>query len=261
MPPNGLQLWRHTRILSISNLAVADIDVVLMMPALELIWVEKSEIASRVRGRIESVLDWVKVRGYQEGGNPARWKGNLDQLLPTRSKVRNIKHHAALPYMEISEFIHRLREQDGTSARVIEFLILTASRTSEVLNATWAEINLEQQVWTIPQERMKNGRERPLFPGQRIKKPLSNMAFSMLLLRMSRADITAHGFRSKFRDWTAEQTAFPHEVAEMALAHTISNKAEAAYRRGDLFEKRRKLMGAWSIFCGSQNAQGEVNGL
>tara|TARA_R110000868_G_scaffold411742_1_gene708448 strand:+ start:197 stop:1423 length:1227 start_codon:yes stop_codon:yes gene_type:complete len=258
------------------KLPVGTVDVGFVIRALEPIWSDKPETASRLRGRIESVLDWAKVRGYREGENPARWKGNLDHLLPARSKVRKVKHHAALPYSEVADFLNKLRQQTGVAARAFEFAILTASRTSETLNAVWSEVDLEKKVWTIPGERMKAGQEhrvplsdraieilqsvgqqfgfnpdRPVFPGQRIKKPLSNMAFLAILRRMKRTDITAHGFRSTFRDWVAEKTAYPHEVAEMALAHSVSNKVEAAYRRGDLFDKRRALMDSWARECES----------
>ena len=261
----------------IGHLAVADVDVGLVMQVIEPIWQTKSETASRLRGRIEAILDWAKVRGYRDGENPARWKGNLDHLLPARAKVQKVKHHSALPYAEIGAFMKNLRQQDGTSALAFEFAILTACRTGEVLNATWAEIDLKANTWTIPGDRMKAGQEhrvplsgraieileqmgkthatkpeRPIFPGKRYKKPLSNMAFLMLLRRMGREDLTAHGFRSTFRDWVAEQTSFPREVAEMALAHTIGSKVEAAYRRGDLFEKRRKLMDDWACACISE---------
>ncbi len=256
------------------ELPVGSINVGLVMRVLEPIWMKKAETASRVRGRIEAILDWAKVRGYRTGENPATWKGNLDHLLPARSKVRRVKHHAALPYAEVGDFIKELREQQGTAARAFEFTILTAVRTGETLGATWAEVDLESKTWTIPAERMKADKvhrvplseravnilkavgqefsmkpDRPLFPGQRVKKSLSNMAFLMLLRRMEKEGITAHGFRSTFRDWAAEQTSFPQEVAEMALAHTIANKVEAAYRRGDLFEKRRELMDDWAGFC------------
>ena len=265
------------------ELSVASINVGLVMRAIEPIWSTKAETASRVRGRIEAVLDWAKVRGYREGENPARWKGNLDHLLPARSKVRRVKHHAALPYSEIGNFMQKLREQEGTAAKALEYSILTACRTGEALGATWAEVDLEAKLWTVPAERMKGGREhrvplsdravsilkglgetystdddRPLFPGQRVKKPLSNMALLMMLRRMERRDLTAHGFRSTFRDWAAEQTSYPREVAEMALAHSISSKVEAAYRRGDLFEKRKKLMVAWARYCGKGSGSGHV---
>jgi integrase len=224
-----------------------------------------------VRGRIEAVLDWAKVRGYREGENPARWRGHLDHLLPAKSKVRKVEHHAALPYQQVGAFMAALRQQSGVGARALEFLILTASRTGETLGATWDEIDIGARLWTVPAARMKAGKEHrvPLsdtalailkqmrdirhsdyvFPGSRDGRPLSEMALLMLLRRMKHGDVTAHGFRSTFRDWAAERTTFPGEVAEMALAHTIPDAVEAAYRRGDLFDKRRHLMTAWSEYC------------
>jgi integrase len=255
---------------------VQAIDVGLVMKALEPIWNEKPETASRVRGRIESVLDWATARGYRQGENPARWRGHLENLLPKKSKVWRVEHHAALPYTEIGAFMAELREQDGTAARALEFAILTAARTGEVIGATWSEIDLEGHLWTIPAVRMKAGKEHrvPLsdaalavlramgevqtgefvFPGNRAKQPLSQMAMLMLLRRMGRDGLTVHGFRSAFSDWCAEQTAFPSEVREMALAHTVGDKVEAAYRRGDLFEKRRQLAEAWARYCGTPPA-------
>jgi integrase len=253
------------------DLPVQTVDTGLVTKVLEPIWATKSETASRVRGRIEAVLDWASARKYREGENPARWKGHLDNLLPKRAKVQKVKHHAALPYPEISKFMDALHCQDGVSARGLEFLILTAARTGEVIGATWNEIDIDKAVWIIPDERMKGAREHrvPLssatltiladmkaiaqsnyvFPGGKKNKPLSNMAFLQLLKRMGRGDITAHGFRSTFRDWTAERSNYPNEVAEMALAHTIGDKAEAAYRRGDLMDKRRRMMDDWATFC------------
>ena len=253
------------------QLPVADVDTALVTKALDPIWRTKSETASRLRGRIESVLGWATVRGYRSGDNPARWRGHLDHLLPARAKVQKVAHHAALPFDQVASFMADLREREGTAARALEFAILTSGRTSEVLGARWDEIDLQARVWTVPGERMKAGKEHrvPLsdaavtvlermqsvregdliFPGQRRGKPLSNMVMLMLLRRMDRGDLTAHGFRSTFRDWAAERTAFPGEVAEAALAHTVSSKVEAAYRRGDLFEKRRLLMNAWAAFC------------
>jgi integrase len=258
---------------------VQRIDTALVLKVLEPIWAEKPETASRVRGRIEAILDWAKVRGYREGENPARWQGHLDQLLPSRTKVRQVEHYAALPYTEIAAFMRALRQQDGIAARAFEFAILTLARTGEVLGARTNEIDVTAKIWTVPAGRMKAGREhrvplserallvldemkalRPageaqdeaaafVFPGAKRGKPLSNMAFLMLLRRMGRDVLTAHGFRSTFRDWAAESTGFPAEVAEMALAHTVGDKVEAAYRRGDLFEKRRRLMAAWAAFC------------
>jgi integrase len=262
----------------IGTFPVQSIDTALVLKVLEPIWTAKPETASRVRGRIEAILDWAKVRGYRVGENPARWKGHLDHLLPARTKVRQVTHHAALPYGEVAAFMTALRQQDGTAARTLEFAILTAARTSEVLGARWQEIDFGAKVWIVPAERMKARREHrvPLskralaiveemqasheaegredsaefiFPGTKRGAPLSNMAFLMLLRRMGRDDLTAHGFRSTFRDWAAERTRFPAEVAEMALAHAVADKVEAAYRRGDLFEKRRRLMEAWAAFC------------
>jgi len=255
----------------IGDLAVQGVDTDLVLRVIEPIWKDKPETASRVRGRIEAVLDWAKARGLRTGENPARWRGHLDQLLPKRSKVRLVEHHAALPYLDIGAFVAKLRGQQGVAARTLEFTILTAARTQEVLGATWAEIDMERRTWTIPAARMKGHREHrvPLsdraleileqmreakqsdyvFPGGKEKEPLSNAAMLALVQRrMGHADLTIHGFRSTFRDWTAEQSNFPREVAEAALAHAVANKAEAAYQRGDLFEKRRKLMTAWSDY-------------
>ena len=254
------------------SLPVQDIDLTLVLKVLEPIWKTKTETASRLRGRIEAVLDWATVRGYRRGDNPARWRGHLDKVLPARSKVQKVIHHEALPYVEIGEFVAALRDQEGVAARALEFLILTATRTGEVIGARWDELDLGQRVWTVPPNRMKAGREHrvPLstaamalletmkkqrrdeyvFPGFKQGKPLSNMAMLKLLERIGRSDLTAHGFRSTFRDWAAERTNFPREVAEMALAHTIGDKVEAAYRRGDLFEKRRDLMATWAGYCG-----------
>jgi integrase len=257
-------------------LPVHAVDVGLVMKAIEPIWTEKPETASRVRGRIESVLDWATARGYRHGENPARWKGHLENLLPARSKVRHVEHHAALAYPEIAGFMAELRQKQGIAARALEFAILTAARTGEVIGAKWDEIDLDAKVWTVPGARMKAAKEHrvPLsdaaltilanmaaarqgdfvFPGGKAGRPLSNMAFLMTLRRMGRGDLTAHGFRSTFSDWCAEQTNTPSEVREMALAHVVGDKVEAAYRRGDLFEKRRQLAEAWAGFCGGGEA-------
>jgi integrase len=262
------------------DLPVLSIDVALVTKALEPIWRDKTETASRLRGRIETVLDWAKARGYRDGDNPARWRGHLDKLLPARAKVQRVEHHAALPFTEIGSFMVPLREQDGMSALALQFLIQTATRTSEILNATWAEVDLEAAIWVIPADRMKAGREHrvPLskpafallrelhkhrtsdfiFPSAKPTRPLSNMAMLKLLARMGRADLTVHGFRSTFRDWAAERTNFPREVAEHALAHSLPDKVEAAYRRGDLFDKRRHLMEAWARYCSQVGAVGDV---
>ncbi|MBO0334944.1 integrase arm-type DNA-binding domain-containing protein [Sneathiella sp. CAU 1612] len=255
----------------IGNLSVKDVDIGLVLKILEPIWSEKSETASRVRGRIESVLDWATARKYREGENPARWKGNLDKILPARSKVQQVKHHAALPYDEMGDFMAALRKQEGIAAMGLELLILTAARTGEIIKARWSEFDLDAAIWTIPAERMKAGKEHrvPLsapaldvlarlrevsqnefiLPGQRPKSGLSNMAFLQLLKRMNRNDLTAHGFRSTFKDWATERTNYPNEVSEMALAHSVGNKVEAAYRRGDLYEKRVRIMRDWGRFC------------
>jgi integrase len=264
-------------------LPVQAVDVSLVMKVLEQevrggphdepasLWTTKPETASRLRGRIEAIIDWATVRGYRQGENPARWRGHLENLLPKKSKVRRVEHHAALPYPEIGAFIVELRQQEGVAARALEFAILTAARTGEAIGARWSELDLAERLWTVPGERMKAGKEHrvPLsdaalailddmrairqsdfvFPGGRAGRPISNMAMLMLLRRMGRGDLTAHGFRSSFRDWAAERTGFPAEVAEMALAHTVSDKVEAAYRRGDLFQKRRQLMDAWARHC------------
>jgi integrase len=258
------------------TLPVHAIDVGLVTKALEPIWSTKPETASRVRGRIEAVLDWAKVRGYRAGENPARWRGHLDHLLPARTKVRKVEHHAALPYCEIGAFMPALRERDALAARALEFAILTAARTSEVINARWDEIDLRAKVWTVPAERMKSGREHrvPLsdaavrildrmqgvrendhvFPGER-REALSNMAFLMLLRRMGHAELTAHGFRSTFRTWAAECTNYPREVVEAALAHIVGDATEQAYQRGDMFEKRRRLMTTWAEYCAKPPAR------
>lgn len=263
------------------DLPVSDIDIGLVIKVLEPIWSTKTETASRTRGRIESILDWATVREYREGENPARWKGTLEKLLPSRAKVRKVKHHSALLYDEIGAFMAELRKRDAISARGLEFLILTATRTGEVMGAEWREINLAERVWVIPAERMKANKEHrtPLsddavavlermqkakvssyvFPGGATGHPLSNMAFLQLLKRMGRSGITVHGFRSSFRDWAAERTNYAGEVAEMALAHSVGNRVEAAYRRGDLFEKRRRLMDDWAKFCGSESQIRGIN--
>jgi len=261
-------------------LPVQAVDVALIAKVLEPIWNTKTETASRLRGRIERVLDWATVRGYRQGDNPARWRGHLDQLLPARSRVHKVQHHAALPYAEVGQFMADLREQDTTSALALEFLILTATRTAEVIEATWTEIDLDAAVWTIPPERMKAKKEHrvPLskpalailkrlhkhragefvFMGTKPGKPLSNVALLTLLERLGRSGLTVHGFRSTFRDWCAERTNFPREVAEHALAHSLADRVEAAYRRGDLFEKRRRLMVEWGKFCDRPITAGKV---
>jgi integrase len=251
------------------KVAVQDINVGMVMKVLDPIWQTKTETASRLRGRLENILDWATVREYRTGENPARWRGHLEKALPARNKAKKVKHHAALPIDEYPAFMKTLRDQKGIGPLAFQFAILTAARTSEAIAARWDEIDLNDKSWTVPSERMKAGRIHrvPLsaaalavlrevrgidpvypFPGLKGGKPISNMAFLMTLRRMKREDLTAHGFRSTFRDWAAERTDFQNEVAEAALAHVISNQAEAAYRRGDLFEKRRALMEAWGVF-------------
>lgn len=260
----------------IGALSVQAIDTSLVMGVLEPIWTAKPETASRLRGRIETILNWAKVRGYRDGENPARWKGHLDHLLPAKNKVRRVQHHAAMPYGQLPDFMAGLREQDGIGARAFEFLILTAARTGEVIGARWAEIDLKNRLWTIPAERMKAGKEhrvplcaravailqaiKPenaqsdtfLFPGNKPHKPLSNMVFLMLLRRMKLGQLTAHGFRATFKTWATERTNFPREVIEAALAHVAGDKIEAAYQRGDVFDKRLRLMTAWADYCGTE---------
>jgi integrase len=263
------------------ELPVQAIDVALVMKALEPIWTEKTETASRTRGRIETVIDWAAARGYRQGENPARWRGHLENLLPNKTKLRRVKHHPALPYHAIGPFMAELRQQEGIAARALEFLILAAARSGEVIGACWDEINRAERLWIVPAERMKAGKEHrvPLsdaamavvgqmaeirhgefvFPGRKTNRPITAAAIWALLRRMGRDDLTTiHGFRSTFRDWCAEQTNFPAEVAEMALAHTVGDKVEAAYRRGDLYQKRRQLAEAWAAFCAGQSTGGEV---
>lgn len=261
-------------------LAVQAVDVGVVLQAIEPIWSTKPETAGRVRGRIEAILDWAKARGYRDGENPARWRGHLENLLPALSKVRRVEHHAALPFAEMATFLAELREQGGVTSRALEFTILTGARTGEALGARWDEIDFAKRLWVIPYERMKAGKEHrvPLaglamaiieemskirlgkfiFPGGRADRPLSNMSMLMLLRRMGRTDLTVHGFRSSFRDWAAERTNFAREVCEMALAHATGDAVEVAYRRGDLFQKRRQLADAWAKFCTAAPAAGEI---
>jgi integrase len=258
--------------------AVAAIGTAAVMKVLEPIWMTRTETASRVRGRIEAVLDWARARGYRDGDNPARWRGHLDHLLPARAKVQKTKHHAALPYTEAGAFMAKLRDDDSIPARALEFVALTAARLGEVLGATWNEIDFANRVWTVPASRMKMGKEHrvPLssaaiavlktmqairygelvFPGTN-DRPITRLAVLRVVKRLA-GDVTTHGLRSTFRDWAAERTAFPRELAEMALAHSVGSAVEAAYRRTDLFEKRRKLMQAWADYCVKPAARGEV---
>jgi integrase len=263
----------------IRSLPVNEVSTEDVLSVLRPLWARTPETAERLRGRIENVLDAARAKGFRGGENPARWRGHLDQLLPKRQRLSR-GHHTALPYDAIPAFMVSLDERPAMAARALTFTILTAGRSGEVLGARWEEIDLDKAVWTVPARRMKAGREHrvPLSPqamaivsalhekgktgfvfsGTSPNKPLSIMAMSMLLRRM-KAGVTVHGFRSSFRDWASETTGFPHEVCEMALAHTIPNKAEAAYRRGDLFEKRRRLMEAWGRYCaGEPNAAAQA---
>lgn len=253
----------------IGKLLVQDVGKEHVLQVLEPIWKTKTETASRLRGRIEQVLDWATARGHREGLNPARWRGHLDKLLSKPEKIAKVEHHAALPADDVAAFIVDLRKREGVSARALEFAILTAARSGEVRGAKWSEIDLDGAVWTVPGERMKASKEHrvPLseqavnllnsltriegnelvFPAPR-GGPLSDMSMTAITRRMEAACVP-HGFRSTFRDWAAERTNFPRDVAEMALAHAIGDKTEAAYRRGDLFDKRRQMMDAWAAFC------------
>ena len=243
-----------------------------VLRVLEPIWRTKPETAVRVRGRIENVLDWCRARKLRDGANPALWRGHLKHLLPARKKKGTVRHHPAMPWQELPAFMAALRTNSAMSARALEFTILTAARTSEAILATPSEFDLNEGVWHVPATRMKasvdhrvplSERARNIiaglpqiegtayvFPSARRGRPLSNMAM-LELLRGLRPGLTVHGFRSTFRDWAAEQTDFPSEVVEMALAHTIESEVERAYRRGDLFQKRRNLMDAWTAYCGS----------
>lgn len=253
----------------IGKLSLRDIELPHILRILEPIWQEKTETATRLRGRIEQVLDWGTVRGYRDGLNPARWRGHLDKILPKPKKLAKVKHHASLPWAKIASFMAQLRQAEGMGARALEFAILTASRSGEVRGATWDEIDLEAGEWNIPDNRMKAAKAHrvPLpdaavrllkglprmagnhlvFPAQR-GGPLSDMTLTAVLRRMN-VDVVPHGFRSTFREWAGEATGYPREVIEHALAHQLADKAEAAYQRGSLFPKRVSLMQDWADFC------------
>jgi integrase len=269
------QQWRSTvdtYAASIANKPVADVSTEDVLAILQPLWLEKAETARRLRGRIEKILDAARVRGLREGENPARLRGHLDLLLPRQSKV-GPKHHAALPFAQLPSFVSDLRGREGTAARALELLILTAARTSEIISMTWGEIDLASALWTVPAERMKaraehrvplneaalallssirpvKATDRDLVFKSRGGSQLSNMAMPMLLRRLKHEKITVHGFRSTFRDWAGEKTDYARDVIEMALAHTITSKAERAYRRGRALEKRRALMADWGRYCG-----------
>jgi integrase len=262
----------------LGSMPVAAIDTPLVLRVLKPIWEKTPESASRIRGRIENVLGWATVHHYRSGDNPARWNGLLEHALPSVVKG---DHHAALPYAEVPAFLAKLRQQTGVTAKCLEYIVLTAVRLGEAQKATWSEIDLDNRVWVIPGARMKSGKEHrvPLsptalailkdmhevrhsdyiFPGSRQGYAMGkNQPGKLMKKLMGDAEMTVHGFRSSFRDWAAERTSFPREVAEMALAHAIPSAVEAAYRRGDLFEKRRRLMEAWAEFCAKPSASGKV---
>lgn len=273
--------WRNTLASTypiIGALQVRDVGLPQVLAVLQPIWTTKTETASRLRGRIESVLDWAIARGYREGLNPARWKGHLDHLLPAPGKITRVGHHAAVPVGEVGAFMQALRAQQGMGARALEFVVLTAARSGEVRGAQWAEIDLDAAMWTVPGERMKAGKEHrvplsdaalallqaaPRIAGTELVFPaprggaLSDMALVAVMRRME-VKAVPHGFRSTFRDWCSERTNYTREVAEMALAHTIGDKVEAAYRRGDLLEKRRQMMDDWAEFLSHGGARNAV---
>ena len=255
----------------LGELPVATIDTPLVLKALKPLWERAPETASRVRGRIENVLGWATVHHYRTGDNPARWRGLLEHALPARAKVAKVKHHAALPFAQAGAFMAKVRRDTRVAARCLEFIVLTAARVSEANVATWNEIDFANRIWTVPRERMKADKEHrvPLssaaiamleamrairhsdyiFPGRRNARAVGANSVLRFAKEAAGINVTTHGLRSTFRDWAAERTNFPREVAEMALAHAIPDAVEAAYRRGDLFEKRRKLMDAWAAYC------------
>jgi integrase len=267
--------WRmtlETYAAAIRRKSVAEIATSDVLQVLTPIWETRPETASRLRGRIERVLDYAKARGWRTGENPALWRGHLRHVLPARSKLSR-GHHAAMPYGEVPAFMYRLHPLEGIAARALEFLILTAARSGEVREATWNEFDLENKLWSIPAARMKMGQPHrvPLsnpamdiltalfekrvsdyvFPGLKAGRPMSNMAYAMLMRRQQLGHYTVHGFRSSFRDWVGDETSFSRELAEQALAHQVGNEVERAYRRSDALEKRRELMAAWVEHCGS----------
>lgn len=262
----------------IGKLPISEVTRPHIIKTLEPIWQTKTETATRVRGRIESVLAWATVSGFREGDNPACWKGNLDAVLPKPGKLKNVQHHKALPWQEISEFMVKLRQRNGMAARCLEFTILTGLRSGEVRGAQWQEIDLPAKTWTVPAERMKTSKahtvplcddavkllkDLPRFEDNELVFPgargglLSDVAVTKHIRAMG-YDVTTHGFRSTLRDWIAENTSYPHHVAEMALAHTIGNAVERAYRRGDLLAKRTRLMADWCKFINQPTKAGEI---
>jgi integrase len=273
------QQWTNTlttHAADLMPLPVAEIDTAQVVKCLEKIWTTKTETATRVRQRIEKVLNWATVRKYRSGDNPAKWTGHLDELLPKPTKLKKVEHRAALPYAEAGAFMVKLRAKDSMAAKALELQILTSTRPGEVVGSTWNEFDLAKKIWTIPAERMKAQKEHSIplspqaverlkslpridgsdyvFPGLRPDKPMSTAA-GMKLLKQLHPGITAHGMRSTFRDWAGETTAYPREVIEMAMAHQLKDKAEAAYARGNLIDKRRRLMGDWADYCDTIQTQ------
>jgi integrase len=268
------------------DLPVGAVETVHVVDALKAIWLTKTETASRLRGRIEKILDRAKVEGLREGENPARWAGHLEHLLPRKTKIAPVEHHAALPYRDLGQFVAELRAQDGTAAKALELAILCTSRTGEVIGMQWGELELGEKIWIVPPERMKAGREhrvalsgpaieildemakirdlRPspyVFQGAKDGAPLSNMSMLMLLRRMGHPGLTVHGFRSTFADWCGDQTNFPRDLRELQLAHAVSDETEAAYRRSDGLQKRFRLVEAWARYCdkpAARNGSGNV---
>jgi integrase len=254
------------------TLPVSAIDNALVLRALKAIWHDKPETAKRIRGRLERILDWARVQGFRVGENPARWRGHLAHLLPAPGKIARVRHHAAMPTLQVPEFMAQLRAQKFVAARALEFLILCAARSGETLGAVWDEIDLDGKLWVVPPQRMKGGREHrvPLspraleilqglpregdfvFPGAKAQQPLNHTRLFQVLRSMRPGgSATTHGFRNSFAVWASERSNFPREVVEMALAHAIPNAVERAYQRSDLFERRRLLMNAWAEFCAS----------
>jgi integrase len=271
------QFWKSLEMYAfpvIGNLPVAVIDTGLILKIIEPIWQDQYQTASRVRGRVASVLDWATVRGFRTGGNPARWKGHLSEVLSAKGEFAKVTHHAALPYADVPLFMEQLSQHQGIAPRSMEFLILTATRTSEVLTARWAEFDFENRIWTIPASKMKARKlhrvpltdrmvellkalprevvtDGIVFIGSKAGTPQAKNTLSKLVTKTMCRDCTVHGFRSSFRTWAAERTAFPRELIEAALAHTTGNAVEIAYQRSDVIEKRRKLMEAWAAFVAS----------
>jgi len=267
------QQWRNT-LATYAGPVIGEMDVAMIetghvIKVLQPIWTVKTETASRLRGRIESVLSWATTAEYRHGENPARWKGHLENLLAMPTKIAKVEHHAALPYRDMGAFMADLSRREGIGARALEFAILTAARSGEVRGATWGEIDTGAALWIIPGERMKAKAEHTvplsdsalallrampregdlIFPGAKAGRPLSDMTLTAVLRRMGRGELTAHGFRSTFSSWAHSQTAYPSDVIEMALAHTIGDKVKAAYQRDDLIEKRTRIMADWARFC------------